>query len=40
MVSKLIKLVASYYVSYYVSWIIIFTVLALIGGLLLACTII
>ena len=38
MVSKLLKLITSYYASYVAGWFIVFTILAVIGVLLTACT--
>ena len=38
MVSKLIKLITSYYAGYYGGIILIFCILAFIGALLTACT--
>ncbi len=38
MVSKLIKLITSYYAGYVAGWFIVFILLAVIGVLLTACT--
>ena len=40
MVSKLLKLITSYYASYVAGWFIVCTILAVIGVLLTACTLI
>ena len=40
MVSKLLKLITSYYAGYIGGWFIVFTILAIVGALLTACTII
>ena len=40
MVSKLLKLITSYYVSYVAGWFIVFIILAIVGALLTACTLI
>ena len=39
MVSKLLKLITSYYVGSVAGWVGVFIILAIIGALLTACTI-